>query len=405
MKKTTTLLCLFTLLSCAIFAASDWNQKASLPADARHRAVGCSVGAKCYLGTGHFNANALVEYDDWWEFDPATNSWTQKANVPGGHRYGALCFATPTNAYVGLGKTSVSFLSDFYKYNPNTNTWTPIAQFLGLGRSVGTCVYIPTTLKAYMGLGTTINGASKDWYEYNSITDIWTAKADFPPGKRETAAGFEADDRAFVCSGRDSIDVEQNDLWRYNPNNNTWMQKASLPGPKRHEASAFGLRDDGFVLLGLDTSYTDLHDVWKYKEGSDTWEQKPDFDGTARRYMVAFTNSSDTKGYAGTGTNGINFNDFWEYAEEELSVGENKNKAVVSIYPNPTSDFANFTIVGGNNNSKVISLYDATGRIVKSNSFTSNKVSVNVADVASGIYYYSIIENKKQVSTGKLIIQ
>ena len=159
------------------------------------------------------------------------------------------------------------------------------------------------------------------------------------------------------------------------------------------------------MLLGLDTTYTDLHDVWKYKEGSDTWEQKPDFDGTARRYMVAFTNSSDTKGYAGTGTNGINFNDFWEYAEEELSVGENKNQAVVSIYPNPTSEIANFTIVGGNNNNKVISLYDATGRIVKSNAFTSNKVSVNVADFASGIYYYSIVENKKQVSTGKLIVQ
>ena len=42
-------------------------------------AVGFSIGSKGYIGTGY---NGSL-YKDFWEYDPATNAWTQKADFGG----------------------------------------------------------------------------------------------------------------------------------------------------------------------------------------------------------------------------------------------------------------------------------------------------------------------------------
>lgn len=46
---------------------------------ARYGAVSFSINGKGYIGTGYNN----VPKNDFWEFDPATNSLTQKANFGG----------------------------------------------------------------------------------------------------------------------------------------------------------------------------------------------------------------------------------------------------------------------------------------------------------------------------------
>ena len=37
-----------------------------------------------YIGTG--NGNGYNLYNDFWEYDPSTNTWTQKANFGGSAR-------------------------------------------------------------------------------------------------------------------------------------------------------------------------------------------------------------------------------------------------------------------------------------------------------------------------------
>src|SRR5688572_29638337 len=92
-----------------------WIQKATYGGAARHRAVGVSVGGRGYMGLGHINSVVDVQFADWWEYDPGTNSWAQKANFPPGKRYHAVAFAIDSFAYVGTGRdTTFNNRRDFW---------------------------------------------------------------------------------------------------------------------------------------------------------------------------------------------------------------------------------------------------------------------------------------------------
>jgi N-acetylneuraminic acid mutarotase len=104
--------------------AGDWIQKATFGGVGRHRAVGCATDYRGYMGLGHVNGTGVdISYKDWWEYDPASDSWTQKANYPV-NNHGAVSFVVNNMPCVGGGS---SLAGEFYKFNPQLNTWSPIA--------------------------------------------------------------------------------------------------------------------------------------------------------------------------------------------------------------------------------------------------------------------------------------
>ena len=76
-----------------------WTQKADFGGGPREQAVGFSIGGKGYIGTGY---NGPYR-QDFWEYDPATNTWTQKADFGGTARYGAVGFSIGSKGYIGTG--------------------------------------------------------------------------------------------------------------------------------------------------------------------------------------------------------------------------------------------------------------------------------------------------------------
>ena len=71
------------LIEVLYLNANPWVQKADFGGPGRHRATGISIANKGYMGLGHVNGTGIdINYKDWWQFDPASNSWTQKANFP-----------------------------------------------------------------------------------------------------------------------------------------------------------------------------------------------------------------------------------------------------------------------------------------------------------------------------------
>ena len=66
-----------------------WTQKADFGGAARSGAVGFSIGNKGYMGTG---VSGNTKFNDFWEYDPETNVWTQKANVTFTGRNNATSF-------------------------------------------------------------------------------------------------------------------------------------------------------------------------------------------------------------------------------------------------------------------------------------------------------------------------
>ena len=66
-------------------------------------------------------------FSEWWEYDPASNSWAQKADYIGNNGNGdqdVTAIAIDGIGYIGGGWLGGP---GHFKYNPITNTWTQIA--------------------------------------------------------------------------------------------------------------------------------------------------------------------------------------------------------------------------------------------------------------------------------------
>ena len=110
--------------SSVCFSQNSWIQMSNFGGGVRNSAVSFSIGSKGYVGTGSPNNTGLNLQNDFWEFDPSTNIWTQKADFPGGARQAGIAFGINGKAYVGTGITSPYILfNDLYEYTPSTNTW------------------------------------------------------------------------------------------------------------------------------------------------------------------------------------------------------------------------------------------------------------------------------------------
>jgi N-acetylneuraminic acid mutarotase len=391
----------FLFIASASFAQAvqlGWTQKPSVPAEARHRVSGCMVGDKCYVGTGHYNANAVSEFNDWWEFDPSTNSWTQKANVPGVGRYGAFCFGGVDKAYLGMGKDSWNFFNDFYAYDPTTNIWTPKATFPGMARATGAVVYCKGN--GYVGLGYG-QAYPSDWWEYSIVNDAWTQKAPFPGGGRLTPLIFSLNDKCYVGSGSNN-----NDLWEYDPSNDTWTSKATYAGGFMNEVAGFAYMGKGYAGSGLDAAANDHKDFYSYDPVTNDWDTIDDFAGTARRYLLTMNNIAQTKVYAGLGTNGINMNDFWEFGPMTVGVKEIPgSKITAAVYPNPLTENSFLQISNPGNKQLSAQLTDVQGKAIRCMDIVNNKAGISKEGLAPGIYYYRVMENNTSVASGKFIVQ
>ncbi|HTI10574.1 MAG TPA: hypothetical protein VL832_18525 [Puia sp.] len=286
-------------------ATNVWTQKADLPG-ARSTATGFSIDNKGYIGNR-----------DFWEYDPATNTWTRKADFRGAGTSGATGFSIGNKGYMGTGIDSLSqSTNDFWQFDPITNVWTRKANFGGAVRNAASGFSVGG--KGYIGLGQggmPFIPTYADFWEYDPQTDTWTQKADFGGGERWGATGFPVGNKGFLGIGNNNLFRSQNDFWEYDPATNTWVQKANFAGDARGQAIGFGIGSKGYIGTGYRNINDNIHgpttDFWAYDTASNTWSKEADFGGGPRQDAVGFSIAG--KGYVGTGIDGSPKKDFWEY--------------------------------------------------------------------------------------------
>ena len=182
----------------------SWTNKADFGGLSRYMAVGFSIGSKGYIGTGSIVNISM--FNDFWEYDPVTDVWTQKANVGNGTALGfAVGFSIGTKGYVGTGIMNSNATQQFWEWDQATNVWTQKASFGGAGRWYGTGFSIGN--RGYVGLGNSVTGNppyNQDFWEYNPTTDTWTQVANFGGGPRIWAPGFSIGSKGYVGTGNNS---------------------------------------------------------------------------------------------------------------------------------------------------------------------------------------------------------
>ena len=309
MKKLLLLFIIIIFLSNFSFSqCPSWTQKANFGGTARYGAVGFSIGAKGYIGTGIDASGFLLQ--DFWEWDQITNVWTQKANFGGLKREYAVGFSIGTKGYIGTGDdTTGQRKNDFWEWNQATNTWTQKANFGGTARDVAVGFSIGT--KGYIGTGDDVGGFKQDFWEWDQSTNLWTQKANFGGTGRFSAVGFSIGTKGYIGTGDTTGGNCLNDFWEWNQATNLWTQKANFGGLARERAIGFSIGTKGYIGTGVALTY--YQDFWEWDQSTNLWTQKANFGGVARQMAVGF--SIGAKGYIGTGmdASGIRHQDFWEY--------------------------------------------------------------------------------------------
>ncbi|MEO6330892.1 MAG: hypothetical protein ABIO55_18295, partial [Ginsengibacter sp.] len=281
------------------YAQNTWTQKANFSGNARSGATGFSIGSKGYIGTGTgstFASSNLMS--DFWEYDPSTNVWTQKANFGGGARYNSTAFSIGNKGYIATG-WAPGRQSDLWEYDPIANTWTQKANIGRIREASLTGFSIGS--KGYMGLGTDVSMLN-DFWEYDPNTNVWTQKANFAGSARYASTGFSIGNKGYVGTGYDGS--LKNDFWEYDPIANIWTQKANFGGGSRANANSFSIGNKGYIGIGevIRGGSVFYNDFWEYDPVADSWIQKANFGGSARAGATAF--SVGGKGYIGTGYDG-----------------------------------------------------------------------------------------------------
>lgn len=292
-----------------------WTQKLNFPAEGRTAGVSFTIGEKAYLGTGVMEG--FIKMSDFWEYDPSTDSWTQKADFAGGPISNATGFAIDSKGYLGTGlplSTTFTQSKEFWEYNPFTNVWTQKADFPGTERN--SAIGFSIGSKGYLGLGqdTLIFEFITDLWEYDPNTDSWTQKSNLPGEGRRGAACFTINGKGYIGPGLGDSFTLLDDFWEYDPNTDIWNQKADFGGGATQQAVGFSIGDRGFMGTGrFEPTQDPRSDFWEYIPSTDSWIRRDDYQGGGR--VEAFGFSIGSKGYITMGQNIDNNKtiDIWEF--------------------------------------------------------------------------------------------
>lgn len=292
-----------------------WVPRADFPGLLRDGAVGFSIGTKGYMGTGDTDSGSAK---DFWEYDPQNDTWTQKADVGGGGRQNGVGFSIDGKGYVGMGEiTDNTFIpiqvtpkEDFWEYDPNTNIWTQQNDFAGGAVATRTTFVIGE--KGYIMVGYRDNiGFTKEFWEYDPVSDNWLQKGDFVGSERGATIGFSIGGKGYVGTGAGANLQKFDDFWEYDPLADNWTQKTDFPGGLRYGATGFSLNGKGYLGGGQDETFVRKKDFWEYDPTNDEWTRKADL-------MIPLSNSTafsiGERAYLGTGREGFDYvSSFWEF--------------------------------------------------------------------------------------------
>lgn len=136
-----------------------WTQKVSPGGSKRNDAVAFVIDQKAYLCTG---VNNGTNVDDVWEYDATADKWTEKRRITNVSadsyddtyttlvRSNAVGFTLNGKGYITTGING-SYISSTWEYDPATDQWTEKTAYEGTGREGATGFSVKN--RAFIGLG------------------------------------------------------------------------------------------------------------------------------------------------------------------------------------------------------------------------------------------------------------
>lgn len=198
-----------------------WTKRKDLPGTARYNIAAFATGGKGYalfgtIGWG-LSENDYPTKGTLYEYDPATDNWTTKADFPAKPRgnnitngeFNGLVMNINGRIFVGNGSGSGTVWSDWYEYIPTRDAWEKRANSFG-----GTYYF------SVGNIGYVLNHGARSYVmTYDATTDTWSkwpGKEIFIPLQRNVARGVY---QAPTLNGKSYLGLgnEIKDWWSFTP--------------------------------------------------------------------------------------------------------------------------------------------------------------------------------------------
>lgn len=399
---------LFLLFFGTASGQGTWSTIAFYPASpALSDGISFSIGAYGYVGTGMYPP--IVTSQLFWRYDPANDTWTQVASLPGPGRWEAVGFALNGKGYCALGFDGTTMLNDVWQYDPVLNSWTQKNNYPAPNRFEATAFVVQN--RAFIACGQNPNYMMMSTVcEYDPVADTWTQKNNFPGTARMSLASFTANNTAYMGLGKGVINtsVDLNDLWKYDHVNDSWTQVNSFPDSARHDVVAFGICQYGFVGTGCYGSATGLFkNFYRYDALADSWTAIPDKPG--QRIMEATAFVVGDEAFVGTGYNGGQFvPHFYKYDWQDTCLLKSVNElssgpAGVTCFADRVTEKINFEF-RDKPDAAVIRIYNVQGEKVFEESVSNNRFAVSSSSYAPGIYVWNAQGRDGRSFSGKFYL-
>jgi len=293
---------------------TDWVQHADFPGTARASASAFVIGDNAYLCCGRIGAKHDT-LNEVWRYESVTDTWTQLDTFPGKPRVKAIAAAINGKGYVGLGCNGYAYVEnvfrDFYEFDPTTGKWTQKASFPGPGAN--DLSYAVVNGRLYTAMGFDGTGYYPHTYVYDPTTDVWTKLTDAEHAYLLTSA-FAIDKNFYVGAGYQGRNLRS--VFSFDTESKKWTQVASLP-EGRVLSNGLTIHNKGYILLGrywagVQNGGRLLSDIVEYDPNENAWTKRGDLPGEARQNAVVFTIQG--RGYIVMGENDSHcLSDVWSF--------------------------------------------------------------------------------------------
>ncbi|TAH39174.1 MAG: T9SS type A sorting domain-containing protein [Bacteroidetes bacterium] len=409
MKKSTTIF-FFVLIANLSLAQLSWIRLSDFPGCGKPGVAAVSLNGKGYMGLG-LGTNGMG-CTDWYEYNSATNAWTQKASFPSTGRWSTASFVIGNKAYVCTGAKDVGLSNETWEYDPNTDAWTQKANVPGPVRQNAVAFAIDNI--GYVGTGYSANTTYDDFYQYDPTTDMWTAIANFPGPTRSGATAFTIGSMGYVGMGNNTNSTSNfQDFYEYNPQTDAWTQKTDFPLPYVVAPTAYSGSADCYSLCGYYYQYSGithnpLNMLYKYNQASDLWTLSGTFSGLPRGYAGGFALSNDIYigggGQKNDGSAASMLTDFWKLSNGlTLRVENPDTYSDFKIIPNPSTHSISFDNSLHGKEFESMRIFDVSGKFVVEKSISRVDKSFDISFLSNGIYFVELVTVRGEVLDSRFV--
>lgn len=381
----------FIVTHCVSYGQT-WTAKKSLPfgGSGTFGAAGFALNGKVYFAGGNISKFFI-------EYDPASDQWTQKANLPQTTTLWSrgTAFSINGKGYVCLGTDGTNFFNSLWQYDLATNQWQAKKPFPGAARVDISSFVINGKAYVVGGLDETQDLFQDEVWEYDPATDQWTKKQSYPATSTTkgiiNAFAFAIGNKGYLSCGSDYTGPTSK-TYMYDPALDKWTPKAAFTGQPREGGAAFTINNIAWCGLGGKNPVIAYKDFYKYDATTDSWSAAGNFGGNGRAYVA--TASAGNKAYTGTGWDMTSsspsafYSDWWEFNAGTSGISDVQDANTLRFYPNPATDHISFDLPNVANGNYSYKIYSLSGQLITGGILLT--AGLNTSNLEAGQYIIEV---------------